>query len=508
MIKGVVRVLAFFSKELAEVRRQPRLIASLVMGPFLILLLFGLGYKGEQPKLKAILVVPPAIQQDPRVQALEKNVGPNFQVVDIVSDQAGAEGRLKRGDVNVVEVIPADVDQLFGRDHQSSITVLYNEINPLQEQWIRYLTYAQVKELNTALLLNLANVGKQESNGVAQYVGDARTELGTIEAGLKVANNEQTRAAIQRLRSNNGLLLAGLVLAGQSQANDEAQQGVQDIQNNLTQLDASLQNGQIAEQQQRLQMINERLGEIERIQGQVKATPAEVLVSPLKPDPHNVADLNYKPDYITFYTPGVVALLLQHMAITLAALSLVRENLLGSVEVFRVAPIGSGQIMTGKYAGYTLLVGIVALLLTGALTANIALGNVASQQISFGMGVPFIGSVYLFAFATLLLIWASLGIGFVISAISKTESQAVQFSMILLLASVFFSGFFLPLENFIPGVRGFAYMLPVTHGIQAYQDIMLRGRVPSGFVMSALSTIALVCFVLAWQLWRSQIKRR
>ncbi len=45
-MKLIIRLLAFFGKELNEIRRQPRLLLSLLVGPFLILLLFGLGYRG------------------------------------------------------------------------------------------------------------------------------------------------------------------------------------------------------------------------------------------------------------------------------------------------------------------------------------------------------------------------------------------------------------------------------------------------------------------------------
>ena len=80
--------------------------------------------------------------------------------------------------------------------------------------------------------------------------------------------------------------------------------------------------------------------------------------------------------------------------------------------------------------------------------------------------------------------------------------------MIALLGSVFFSGFFLPLENFIREVRAVAYGLPVTHGIQGFQDVKLRGRLPSDQTLAWLGGIALVCFVLAWQLWRRNLKQR
>ena len=44
------------------------------------------------------------------------------------------------------------------------------------------------------------------------------------------------------------------------------------------------------------------------------------------------------PGYIDFYAPAVLALLLQHLAVTFGALSLVREKILGADEIFRVAP--------------------------------------------------------------------------------------------------------------------------------------------------------------------------
>ncbi len=494
MFKGIVRTFSFFSKELAEIRRQPRLILSLVLGPFLILALFGLGYSGEQPQLKTMLVVPAGMESDPRVQNIAKNLGPSFDVLGVTSNLQQARQQLNTGQTDIVEVVPPDVDQIFGRTAQSPVTVLYNEIDPLQEQWIQYLTYVQVKELNSAILLNVASGTKEQAGGVGSYIQDARRQLQTIQTGLKVAGSPQVKSAIQRLRANSGLILASLVLSGQSGQGQQGQQDVQQIQNDLAALENAQQSGQVQEQQQRIADINARLSQIETIANQLKAVPPEVLVSPLISRPENIAQTSYKPSYITFYSPGVVALLLQHMAVTLAALSLVRENLLGSVEMFRVAPVGSMQIMIGKYLAYTIFAGIIAAALTLGLF--------------YGLAVPFVGNIYWYALVVLLLVWASLGLGFFISAISKSESQAVQFSMIALLGSVFFSGFFLPLANFTRYVRGVAYILPVTHGVLGFQNIMLRGRLPSDQTISWLSGIALVCFVLAWQLWRRNLKRR
>ena len=39
LLTGSIRTSAFLGKEIAEVRRQPRLVLSLILGPFLILLI-------------------------------------------------------------------------------------------------------------------------------------------------------------------------------------------------------------------------------------------------------------------------------------------------------------------------------------------------------------------------------------------------------------------------------------------------------------------------------------
>ena len=65
----------------------------------------------------------------------------------------------------------------------------------------------------------------------------------------------------------------------------------------------------------------------------------------------------------------------------------------------------------------------------------------------------------------------------------------------MLLASVFFSGFVLPIGEFTEPVRAIAYTLPVTHGIRLLQDLMLRGMTNQAWEFLALGVIALVTLV-------------
>ena len=53
--RRLVPVLALAWKEIKEVIRQPRLLVVLILGPFLILGLFGLGYRSSPPPLRTLL---------------------------------------------------------------------------------------------------------------------------------------------------------------------------------------------------------------------------------------------------------------------------------------------------------------------------------------------------------------------------------------------------------------------------------------------------------------------
>jgi ABC-2 type transport system permease protein len=101
-----------------------------------------------------------------------------------------------------------------------------------------------------------------------------------------------------------------------------------------------------------------------------------------------------------------------------------------------------------------------------------------------------------------LLTVASLGVGLLISVIADSERQAVQLSLLVLLASVFFSGFVLPVGEFRTQVQWAAYALPVTHGIQLLQDVMLRGSTEAWWQLGLLAAIALAMFVLTAVLLR------
>ena len=208
--------------------------------------------------------------------------------------------------------------------------------------------------------------------------------------------------------------------------------------------------------------------------------PPEVIAQPTVAQVSNLAPV--EPGIVSFAAPAVFALILQHMAVTLTALSFVRERLSGAMELFRISPVNSFELVLGKYLG----LGIVSALVAGATVLLLVLG----------LGVPVLGNPALIAGVIALLVFASLGMGLLISVIADSERQAVQLALLLLLASVFFSGFVLPINEFREGVQYAAYILPVTHGIRLLQDLMLRGSTEAWWQLGVLASLGIVLLIL------------
>jgi ABC-2 type transport system permease protein len=210
----------------------------------------------------------------------------------------------------------------------------------------------------------------------------------------------------------------------------------------------------------------------------VSDIPPEVVARPTTAETENVAPTD--PGVISFFGPAVFALVLQHLAITLTALSMVRERLSGQMDRFRVAPVTSMELLVGKYVAYAVLSLAVAAIV-GALLVGV-------------LGVPLLGSLQVFVGIVLLLTFASLGVGLLISLVADSERQAVQLSMLVLLASVFFSGFVLPVTDFAEWTQYIAYALPVTHGIALLQEHMLRGDLRDTWMLGVLALIGVVLY--------------
>jgi ABC-2 type transport system permease protein len=219
--------------------------------------------------------------------------------------------------------------------------------------------------------------------------------------------------------------------------------------------------------------------------------PPEVAAAPTTATLVNTAPT--EPAVLPFFGVAALALILQHMAATLVALSVVRERTTGLFELFRLAPLSTAELLAGKVAAYGLLVG-------GVAASTIAM-------LVLVLGVPLLADPLAIVVVLAALVLASLGLGLLIAAVSDSERQVVQLTLLALLVSVFFSGFILAVEEFSEPIRTATFALPVTSAIRLLQDVMLRGTTAVPWLVAVLGGLAIGFIVASWLLLRRTMAR-
>ncbi len=217
----------------------------------------------------------------------------------------------------------------------------------------------------------------------------------------------------------------------------------------------------------------------------------QVIAAPTRADVVDLAPST--PSIVAFYGIMVVALIVQHTAITVSALSVLRDRRRGTIDLLRIAPLGSADILIGKYMAILVLGTAVALAVLGVLVV--------------GFGVPFLASPAVVVLCLALLVVASTGIGTVIATVADSERQAVQLALLVLLASVFFSGLAVDLAQFSAPVRTGAELLPVTQAGRLLQDLLLRGQTADPWRFAILAAIAVLLFLASWVVLRRLLHR-
>ena len=137
--RGIIRASSFFRKEIFEILRQPRLVATLVLGPFLILFIFGIGYRAQSRALRTLFVALPnsaIAAQD--IEQYGKSVGSVLIYAGVTGNQNEALDRLHRGQVDLVIVEPRDATNTIKNNQQAVFTLYHHEIDPVQVNYIAY----------------------------------------------------------------------------------------------------------------------------------------------------------------------------------------------------------------------------------------------------------------------------------------------------------------------------------------------------------------------------------
>ncbi len=195
-----------------------------------------------------------------------------------------------------------------------------------------------------------------------------------------------------------------------------------------------------------------------------------------------------------FMIPGLMGTVLQLLTMLLTAMAIVREREQGTIEQLIVTPIRPLELIVGKVAPYVVIAfwDLLEILAVGV----------------WWFGVPVHGSIPLLLALACVFLATSLGLGILISTVSKTQQEAMLLTFFILLPSIFLSGFFFPVDAMPTLLQYLSKVVPLTYILIIVRSIILKGvglEVLGGEV-TALAIFGTVVTLLAATRFRKRLE--
>lgn len=159
--------------------------------------------------------------------------------------------------------------------------------------------------------------------------------------------------------------------------------------------------------------------------------------------------------------PGLIAILLTFSGTILSAFAIVKERERGTLEQLMVTPVSPLAVVVGKLLPYLALAYLQLIII-------VLLMNLLFR-------VPIHGSIALLMLLSPIYLLSLLSVGLLVSSRAKTQMEAMQRAMSVMLPSVLLSGYIFPIASLPAPLRFISHILPATYYIQIARGIVIRG---------------------------------
>jgi ABC-2 type transport system permease protein len=166
-------------------------------------------------------------------------------------------------------------------------------------------------------------------------------------------------------------------------------------------------------------------------------------------------------DTAPFMIPGVMTMLLVITTTVVTAMGLSREREMGTLEQVLVTPIQPLILLLGKMAPF-LVIGCFDVFMV--LTAGVWIFK-----------VPVRGDPLVLVAGTLLYLVCTLGIGLLISSVSKTQQQSFLAGFLFIMPAILLSGVMTPVQAMPAWLRTVTYVNPVRYFVEVIRANLLKG---------------------------------
>lgn len=162
-----------------------------------------------------------------------------------------------------------------------------------------------------------------------------------------------------------------------------------------------------------------------------------------------------------FFIPGVIGTLTLIQVVSLTAFAVVREREVGTLEQIMVSPIRPFEFILGKTVPFFL----------------IGLGDVTLVTVVgvLWFHIPFVGSPLMMLLGASLFLLAALGLGLLLSTLSRTQQQAFALNFFLVNPLFILSGFAFPIAAMPPVLQWFTVINPLRYFLVVIRAVFLKG---------------------------------
>jgi ABC-type multidrug transport system permease subunit len=221
--------------------------------------------------------------------------------------------------------------------------------------------------------------------------------------------------------------------------------------------------------------------------GQTPPQPAAGgLQIPFMPRPtairvHPTVLYNPELESANYMIPALMGMILQFLATLVTSMAIVRERERGTIEQLIVTPVRAGELIIGKVTPYLLVAFIefLEVLLIGM----------------FWFNVPIAGSIPLLMGLSALFLVGALGLGILISTAAHTQQEAMLMSFMVLMPSIFLSGFFFPTDAMPLVLQAISYLVPLRYMLIIVRGIVLKG-VGFEVLQGDIATLVVFCVLI------------
>jgi ABC-2 type transport system permease protein len=184
-----------------------------------------------------------------------------------------------------------------------------------------------------------------------------------------------------------------------------------------------------------------------------------------------------------FFVPGVIATIVTIITLMLTSMAVVREKEVGTMEQIIVTPITPVEFILGKTIPFA-LIGF----------ADVILVTVVGV---FWFAVPIRGNLFLLFIATAIYLMTTLGVGLLISTVSRTQQQAMLTTFFFFMPAILLSGLMFPIANMPEVVQWLTYLNPMRYYLVIIRDIFLKG-VGIEILWPQMAALAVLGVITLW----------